>query len=249
MQRVHWDPEFARRSGNPTTFDYGRMRETWLIHLCTDWTGDDAWLWRLDCRFRRFNYVGDTQWLRGTVTRRGRAHMSGWDDALGAVTVDEAGPTTAGPPVGLPMPRDRELLFVHGTDAIPEDDFVVDGTYKRAVGMDGNFVREGYGLGLGVPGIANYVTFLSSTTPIDEESVHVGRVFTAPRASGPDAVTTAAESFCDGVSRDIPVWENKVYRERPVPTRSERPIIDHRRWARQFYSDYDAADEVTESEA
>jgi acyl dehydratase len=70
MQRVHWDPEFARRSGNPTTFDYGRMRETWLVHLCTDWMGDDAWLWRLDCEFRRFNYVGDTQWLRGTVTRR-----------------------------------------------------------------------------------------------------------------------------------------------------------------------------------
>ena len=67
MQRVHWDPEFARRSGNPTTFDYGRMRETWLIHLCTDWMGDDAWLWKLDCEFRRFNYVGDTQWLRGTV--------------------------------------------------------------------------------------------------------------------------------------------------------------------------------------
>ncbi len=65
MQRVHWDPEFARRSGNPTTFDYGRMRETWLIHLCTDWMGDDAWLWKLDCEFRRFNYVGDTQWLRG----------------------------------------------------------------------------------------------------------------------------------------------------------------------------------------
>ena len=70
MQRVHWDPEFARRSGNPTTFDYGRMRETWLVHLCTDWMGDDAWLWRLDCEFRRFNYVGDTQWLRGTVIRK-----------------------------------------------------------------------------------------------------------------------------------------------------------------------------------
>jgi hypothetical protein len=70
MQRVHWDTEFARRSGNPTTFDYGRMRETWLIHLCTDWMGDDAWLWKLDCEFRRFNYVGDTQWLRGRVTRK-----------------------------------------------------------------------------------------------------------------------------------------------------------------------------------
>jgi len=70
MQRVHWDPEYARRAGNPTTFDYGRMRETWLIHLCTDWMGDDAWLWKLDCEFRKFNYVGDTQWLRGTVTRK-----------------------------------------------------------------------------------------------------------------------------------------------------------------------------------
>ena len=69
MQRVHWDPEFARRAGNPTTYDYGRMRETWLIHLCTDWMGDDAWLWKLDCEFRAFNFVGDTQWLRGTVTR------------------------------------------------------------------------------------------------------------------------------------------------------------------------------------
>ncbi|HKY15220.1 MAG TPA: hypothetical protein VJM33_09870, partial [Microthrixaceae bacterium] len=68
MQRVHWDPAFAQRSGNPTTFDYGRMRETWLIHLCTDWMGDDAWLWKLGCEFRAFNYVGDTQWLSGTVS-------------------------------------------------------------------------------------------------------------------------------------------------------------------------------------
>ena len=68
MQRVHWDPEFARRAGNPTTFDYGRMRETWLIHLCTDWMGDEAWLWKLDCEFRKFNFVGDTQWLSGIVT-------------------------------------------------------------------------------------------------------------------------------------------------------------------------------------
>ncbi|WBB61246.1 acyl dehydratase [Streptomyces sp. WMMC500] len=70
MQRVHWDPAFARKSGNPTTFDYGRMRETWLIHACTDWMGDDAWLWRLRVEFRRFNYVGDVQWAEGEVTRR-----------------------------------------------------------------------------------------------------------------------------------------------------------------------------------
>lgn len=70
QQRVHWDPEWARRTGNPSTYDYGRMRETWLIHLCTDWMGDDAWLWKLDCEFRLFNYVGDTHWMEGRVSRK-----------------------------------------------------------------------------------------------------------------------------------------------------------------------------------
>ena len=70
QQRVHWDAEWAHRAGNPAIYDYGRMRETWLVHLCTDWMGDDAWLWKLDCEFRRFNYVGDTHWMRGRVVRK-----------------------------------------------------------------------------------------------------------------------------------------------------------------------------------
>jgi len=69
-QRVHWDQEWARRAGNPAIYDYGRMRETWLVHLCTDWMGDDAWLWKLDVEFRKFNYVGDTHWMRGRVVRK-----------------------------------------------------------------------------------------------------------------------------------------------------------------------------------
>ena len=70
QQRVHWDVDWARRAGNPATYDYGRMRETWLVHMCTDWMGDDAWLWKLDVEFRKFNYVGDTHRLGGTVTRK-----------------------------------------------------------------------------------------------------------------------------------------------------------------------------------
>ena len=70
MQRCHWDPEYARKTGNPSPYDYGRMRETWLIHLCTDWMGDDAWLWKLSCEFRRFNYIGDVHWLRGNITQK-----------------------------------------------------------------------------------------------------------------------------------------------------------------------------------
>lgn len=126
--------------------------------------------------------------------------------------------------------------YVHGTDGIPEDEFITDGTYKRAVGNGGDFVREGYGLGLGVLRVKGFVTFLSSTTPIEADKVQVRWIFTAPLANGEGAVEQAAESFCSGVSQDIPIWENKVYRDPPVITRTEKLILEHRRWSEQFYS-------------
>ena len=126
--------------------------------------------------------------------------------------------------------------YVHGTEAIPDDDLFTDGTYKRTISGGGAFVREGFGLGLGVLRVENYVTFLSSTAPIDEDHVHVRWIFTAPRANGPDAVEGAADSFLSGVSQDLPIWENKVYRDPPVITKTEKLILEHRRWCQQFYS-------------
>ncbi|MGD9795820.1 MAG: acyl dehydratase, partial [Acidimicrobiia bacterium] len=38
-----------------------------LCHLVSDWMGDDAWLWKLECQHRRFNFIGDTTWLTGEV--------------------------------------------------------------------------------------------------------------------------------------------------------------------------------------
>jgi len=126
--------------------------------------------------------------------------------------------------------------YVHGSDAIPEDDLVTEGTYKRTTSMNGAFVREGYGLGLGVLRVKEYVTFLSSTTPIDEDNVHVRWIFTSPKKNGDDAAVAAADSFCAGVSQDIPIWENKVYRDPPIITKTEKLILEHRRWSEQFYS-------------
>lgn len=67
VQRLHWEPERAKELGLPSSYDYGGMRETWLCHLLTDWVGDDGWLWKLRCEHRKFNYIGDTTWVRGTV--------------------------------------------------------------------------------------------------------------------------------------------------------------------------------------
>jgi nitrite reductase/ring-hydroxylating ferredoxin subunit len=131
--------------------------------------------------------------------------------------------------------------YVHGTEAIPEDDLFIDGTYKRTESGGGAFVREGYGLGLGVLRVKDYVTFLSSTTPIDEDHVYVRWIFSAPVANGEGAVEAAANSFLSGVSQDIPIWENKLYRDPPVITKTEKLILEHRRWSQQFYSDMESS--------
>ena len=125
--------------------------------------------------------------------------------------------------------------FVHGTPDIPWDTHVVEGPYKRTEG--GGLLRETFGLGLGVLRMPGIVTFLSSTTPIDEEDTHVRWIFTAPRSAGPDATSVVADGFLAAVSQDIPIWENKVYRERPVLTKEEKGITVHREWSEQFYSD------------
>jgi acyl dehydratase len=68
VQRLHWDAARAAELGIPMSYDYGAMRETWLTHAVTDWTGDDGFLFKLRCEHRKFNYLGDTTWVRGQVT-------------------------------------------------------------------------------------------------------------------------------------------------------------------------------------
>jgi phenylpropionate dioxygenase-like ring-hydroxylating dioxygenase large terminal subunit len=129
--------------------------------------------------------------------------------------------------------------YVHGTPDIPWDteQFVTDQPYKRAEAGGGTFIRETFGLGLGVLRTPGAFVFISSTTPIDEEHVHVRWTFVTPRSLGPDAARDIGDRFLAGVSQDIPIWENKRYQPRPVLTKEETGIIAHRKWAEQFYSD------------
>jgi phenylpropionate dioxygenase-like ring-hydroxylating dioxygenase large terminal subunit len=126
--------------------------------------------------------------------------------------------------------------YVHGVEEVPKEEFVVDGAYKRASRADGSFVREGFGLGLGVLRMPGTTVFLSSTTPVDEENVHVRWIFTAPRAAGEEGLEAMADEFCAGVSQDIPIWENKIYKDPPILRPEERDVSEHRRWCGQFYS-------------
>jgi acyl dehydratase len=75
-ERVHWDPDFAQEVGVPGAYDYGPQRVSWFGHLMTNWIGDDGFLSLLDVQVRRFNLIGDTTWLRGTVTDKFIRHGS-----------------------------------------------------------------------------------------------------------------------------------------------------------------------------
>ena len=77
VQRMHWDPDWAHKVGAAACYDYGALRETFIAQALTSWAGDDSWLSKLTVQHRKFNYVGDTTWVKGRVVakdRRGDHH-------------------------------------------------------------------------------------------------------------------------------------------------------------------------------
>jgi acyl dehydratase len=67
-QRLHWDSQWAKAIGNPMAYDYGVLRQSWFFHQLSDWIGDDGIVVTLQDSIRKFNYMGDTQFLSGEVT-------------------------------------------------------------------------------------------------------------------------------------------------------------------------------------
>jgi hypothetical protein len=77
--------------------------------------GDDAWLWKLDCQFRKFNYVGDTHHMRGTVVRK---YVT--DDGRHTVDLDIWGENQRGE---ITTPGHASILLPsrdHGAVQLPE---------------------------------------------------------------------------------------------------------------------------------
>jgi len=67
----HWDDWWAQRVGAAAAYDFGMMRDNWIVELLTAWMGDDGFLWKLDTRLKGFNYIGDAQWVSGKVVDKG----------------------------------------------------------------------------------------------------------------------------------------------------------------------------------
>ncbi len=68
--RVHENIQAAQAAGVPAPYDVGVQRHAWLMHLVTNWMGDDAFMVRNRGNFRAFNYFGDVTTFTGEVVRK-----------------------------------------------------------------------------------------------------------------------------------------------------------------------------------
>ncbi|HEY4333363.1 MAG TPA: hypothetical protein VGM78_12360, partial [Ilumatobacteraceae bacterium] len=93
--------------GNPMAYDYGVMRQSWFYHHVSDWAGDDAIVLALDDSIRQFNYMGDVQFLSGTVT---------------AKRIDPRGQSVVDLRLRMVNQRDTETAFGTATVALPSRD-------------------------------------------------------------------------------------------------------------------------------
>ncbi len=67
---VHYNKAAANAAGLPYQYDVGVQRQCWLIHLLTNWMGDEGWLKKNYAEYRKFFYFSDVVWLKGKVARK-----------------------------------------------------------------------------------------------------------------------------------------------------------------------------------
>jgi len=118
------------------------------------------------------------------------------------------------------------------------------------VGMDGdNDVQldiEMYGLGQiqvtsHVLNAGITARYWVNSTPIDRENIDIHGVVSVQYGDDQAFTEEVAELFYEAFTtdfvKDFPIWENKLYRRRPVLSAADGPIGVYRKWAKQFYLD------------
>ena len=120
-QRCHWDDEWAQRMGHPAAYDYGVMRTNWMVHLVTNWMGDDAWIWKLSASVRKFNYLGDAHFVSGVVREVDRAANTVTIDVIGREPARRDRPATPAIVVILPPAGGGPAVIPeYDPDQVPE---------------------------------------------------------------------------------------------------------------------------------
>jgi 3-ketosteroid 9alpha-monooxygenase subunit A len=150
--------------------------------------------------------------------------------------------------------------YVHGTPEQPQTRAEIDGymfhvrspvQYTTPQGaIEGQIASDSYGFGFSTVRFTGVVETLlvSSVTPIDGEYVDVRFSFKTKRVGNESVTSNVGNAFVAEIERqlgqDIPIWEHKVMKMRPVLCDGDGPIGLFRRWAKQFYMIEPPADDA-----
>lgn len=147
--------------------------------------------------------------------------------------------------------------YVHGALTVPESTAEADGARlhvhsKMKMGtpageVDGEIESEALGFGFSTVRFRGIVETLlvTSVAPIDEEYVDARFAFSVKKIGDADTTRGVGKALIADIdkqmSEDIPIWENKVFKERPTLCDGDGPIGLFRQWAQQFYVEDSAA--------
>lgn len=144
--------------------------------------------------------------------------------------------------------------YLHGTVNKPDATVEVDGHVLHMVSpttmttpagqVQGQIEAFSYGFGYSTnrfTGLAETL-LMGCVCPIDDEYVDVRFTFSVKKLGGASITRGVGKAFVREISRQLeqdgPVWENKVFFERPVLCDGDGPVGLFRRWCRQFYPEW-----------
>ena len=151
--------------------------------------------------------------------------------------------------------------YVHQMDAVPEGETVYDGAQRTSTAIghrvipmpSGETKRVEYTVKTVQNGAGQKLTRISGivdlslmviATPVDVDDVELRFCFAFPKAEPGSfedmAVRMQIENTCGqaGVEGDLPIWDTKIHRARPLLCDGDGPILQFRKYFSQFYVDW-----------
>jgi 3-ketosteroid 9alpha-monooxygenase subunit A len=96
-------------------------------------------------------------------------------------------------------------------------------------------------------GELDMLTYITQT-PVDDQITEITIHFSMKALADERSTSSVAELNAKVTNlqftQDVPIWEHKIYRERPPLTKVDGPITKYRLWFRQFYSSSEPSTDV-----
>lgn len=143
------------------------------------------------------------------------------------------------------------FLYLHGTAGMPKTKAESLGSRLHVLSeiemttpggiVPGTVEVDCWGFGFTTTRFRGLVETLviSSAIAIDHDHCDIRFAFTVKKMGGRSLTDGIGKAFMHEIARqleqDIPIWENKVYLDRPALCDGDGPIGVFRRWCKQFY--------------